>query len=215
MPIFLLFQCDIIKWYYIVFGLQMIWYSEIIIWYEIYQYFPDFPMRKIYPFTYNTLHHQYLSPMLSSTTQRSHIAMQTQNYESQKQYQHPQYVSNSSCGANANANSNVIALSPVSAASSDFDFDIDMDSNVTVVTEQNEFEFEENLEKEERVWVPKSDLEPRWGLVYQEYVAIFYGLLGGTLTCVSAWLIGRTLRHCVVIRQYKICMTELMFRYIF
>ena len=51
------------------------------------------------------------------------------------------------------------------------------------------------------IWIPNSDLVPKWGLVYEEYIAFCYGLLGGTLTCFSGWLIGRSIRHCIGKKQ--------------
>lgn len=40
------------RWFYIIFGFEFLWAIEVLIWYRIYEYFPEFPMKKIYPNTY-------------------------------------------------------------------------------------------------------------------------------------------------------------------
>eukprot|EP01084_Bolivina_argentea_P259284 437456_1 len=127
MPIILILQCkDTISWYYIVFGAQFMLYLEIVIWYEIYQYYPDFPMRKIYPFTYNALYNKCNDmPIISTPIPISHIAMQSQPNKKghlsierfdHSSYENPRYIENSSNGLN-NDTSTVIILSPVSVSS--------------------------------------------------------------------------------------------------
>merc|ERR1712154_461405 len=67
----------------------------------------------------------------------------------------------------------------------------------------------------QKVWVPTSQLVPSWGLAYEEYKSFLFGLLGGTLSCLSGWLIARSLRRSVTTKQYKWCIIEIIIRYLF
>ncbi len=76
---------------FIVFGIHILWYLEIIIWYEIYQYYHYFPMRKVYPYTYNSLNNKYEN--IIESTIITHIAMQSQTNKRNNVPEHSDYSS--------------------------------------------------------------------------------------------------------------------------
>ena len=65
------------------------------------------------------------------------------------------------------------------------------------------------------VWVLNDQLVPGWGLKYDEYIAFGYGIFGGILTCISGWLIGKSMKYCNDKKQYKWCILEIILRYSF
>eukprot|EP01084_Bolivina_argentea_P151152 263858_1 len=84
------------------------------------------------------------------------------------------------------------------------------------MSEEIETKYDEEIDinNDKKVWVPKKVLEPTWKIEKDEYISGLQGLFGGILTCISGWLIGYTLRHCNIQRQYNICIVELMLRYV-
>merc|ERR1712130_788718 len=166
-----------------VFGLQITWCLEVVIWSRISHYFSWFPMRTMYPFTFLefTVKHQKHERFLAiDPTVIDSIDVQSLRKE---QYHHPMYVGGGS-------------------VDSPNDSLLEYDDRNRIGSIRNMRD-----RREERLSVRVC-----W-LTAVEWKAMGWAVIGGTVSLWTGWLIGWSARHSISSTQYLYCVVEMCSRY--